>query len=337
MMTTMRAPLPLLLASALVLLPATVPADEAGVTVRLQRAMKVGQRFNEVTTARYEQVAGLRGPTGLQGEQREAWTIHFEADQEVLETTPRGSPKAYRLEFKTLTREDAKSQKKNLLPPGTVVLARAEPDDGSTFLLEETGEELDDTLQVSLSDLFGMSHADDSPTMDELYATGGIRKLGEEWPMDDAVARKIFGAEDRLLVGVSGGSRLIDKVEVDGVSCYRIGTSVSTRSRSNLRWAGVMMGDETEYLSAMLLTLPADNTSMERGYRSLKRHRFTGPADADNANRRSEITVYSSYETLIHPLPPAPPRESKNPEAPAPKNQADEEEEPLHPPAGGES
>lgn len=336
-MITMRAPIFSLLAGALALLPLSVPADDADVNVRLQRPMKVGQRFNEVTTARYEQVSGLRGPQGLQNERRENWTIHFEADQEVLETTPRGSPKAYRLEFKFLTRQQDPSKKTELLPPGTVVIARATPDGGATFALEENGEELEDTLQVSLSDLFGVSHADDSPPMDDLYATAGARKLGQEWPMDEAVARKIFGADDRLLVGISGGSRLIDKVEVDGVPCYRIGTAVSTRSRSNLRWAGVVVGDESEYLSAMLLTLPADNTSMERGYRSMKRHRFTGPADADNANRRSEITVYSTYKTDIHPLPPAPPRESKNPEAPAANPREDEEDEAARPPAGGES
>lgn len=311
-------------------------AEEQAVTVRLQRPMKVGQRFNEVTTARYEQIAGLRGYNGLQNERREKWTVHFDADQEVLEVTPRGSPKAYQLKFKFVTRQDEKGKKKDLLPPGTVVLGRATAEGGAIFSLQENGEPLEDTMQGTLADLFGMSHADDSPSMDELYATAGPRKYGEEWPLDQALARRIFGADDRFLAGITGGSRLLNAVKVDGVPCYRIGTAISTRSRSNLRFQGMAMGDDTEYLSAMVLTLPADNLSMERGYTSFKRHRYSGPMDFENGNVRSEVTVESYYDTAIRPLPPAPPRESKDPEAPAPEKQA-EDEDPAGAPVGGES
>ena len=311
-------------------------AEEADVTVRLQRPMKVGHRFNEVTTARYEQTAGLRGFNGLQNQRKEKWTVRFEADQEVLEVTPRGSPKAYLLHFKSITREDEKGKKRDLLPPGTFVLGKATADGGSVFSLRENGEALEDTMQGTLADLFGMSHADDSPSMDELYATAGPRKYGDEWPLDEALGRRIFGADDRFLVGITGGSRLLNAVKVDGVPCYRIGTAISTRSRSNLRFQGMAMGDDTEYLSAMVLTLPADNLSMERGYTSFKRHRYSGPMDFENGNTRSEVTIESYYDTAIRPLPAAPARPSKEPVAPAPEEQADEGD-PAAAPAGGES
>jgi hypothetical protein len=326
----------MLLAGLLACAPFPALAGEDAIQVRLQRPMKVGQRFNEVTTARYEQIAGLRGFDGLRNERREKWTIHFDADQEVLEVTPRGSPKAYQLKFKFITRADEKGKKKALLPPGTVVLGRATPGGGSVFTLEETGEALEDTMQGTLADLFGMSDADDSPSMDELYATAGARKYGEEWPLDAAIGRRIFGGDDRFLAGITGGTRLLNALKVDGVPCYRIGTAISTRSRSNLRFQGMAMGDDTEYLSAMVLTLPADNLSMERGYKSFKRQRYSGPVDFENDNTRSEVTIESHYDTAILPLPPAPARESKDPESPAPEKKA-EEDEPVEAPVGGES
>lgn len=326
----------LILAGAFALTAHPCAAEEAEMTVRLQRPMKVGLRFNELTTARYEQIVGLRGNKGLQNERKENWTIQFDADQEVMEVTPRGSPKAYRIQFKSITREDGKGKKKDLLAPGTIVLGRATPRGGAVFTLEENGEQLEESLQGSLSDLFGMSEADDSPSMDELYATAGPRKLGQEWPLDAAVGRKIFGGDDRFLVGITGGCRLLETTSQDGVACYKIGTAVSTRSRSNLRFQGMAIGDDSEYLSTMVLTLPSDNTSMERGYRSFKRHRYSNPADAENRNARSEVTIESNYDTAIHPLPPAPPRASKNPEAPAPEFKPDDEEK-TDDEGGGES
>lgn len=333
----MSAPFRILLAGvfALTTLPGTAKGED--VTVRLQRPMKVGQRFNEVTTARHEQIAGQRGFKGLQNERREKWTIEFDADQEVLEVTPRGSPKAYQIKFKSVTREDGKGKKKDLLPPGTVILGRASPNGGSVFTLEETGEAVEDTMQGTFADLFGMSDADDSPSMDELYATAGPREYGEEWSLDAALGRKIFGGDDRFLVGITGGSRLLNAIKVDGVPCYRIGTAISTRTRNNLRFQGMAMGDDnTEYLSAMVLTLPADNLSMERGYTSFKRHRYSGPMDFENDNTRSEVTIESYYDTVIRPLPPAPARESKDPEIPAPEAKA-ENDDPVDTPGGGES
>jgi hypothetical protein len=332
----MSAPFRILLAGLLVATAIPGVAENEAIQVRLQRPMKVGQRFNEVTTARYEQIAGLRGFNGLRNERREKWTIHFNADQEVLEVTPRGSPKAYELKFKFITRAVEKGKKKDLLPPGTVVLGKATPGGGSVFTLEESGEALEDGLQGALADLFGMSDADDSPSMDELYATAGPRKYGDEWPLDAALGRRIFGADERFLAGITGGSRLLNAVDVDGVPCYRIGTAVSTRSRSNLRFQGMAMGDDSEYLSAMVLTLPADNLSMERGYKSFKRHRYSGPIDFENENTRSEVTIESHYDTAIRPLPPAPARASKDAEAPAPEEPGNEDD-PAGVPGGGES
>ncbi|MFM7180400.1 MAG: hypothetical protein ACKO2G_02900 [Verrucomicrobiales bacterium] len=332
----MSAPFRLLLAGVFALAALPAVAEDEAVNVRLQRPMKVGLRFNEVTTATYEQTAGIRGLKGLENARKEKWTIHFDADQEVLEVTPRGSPKAYQLKFKSLTRADEKGKKKDLLPAGSVVHGKATPGGGAVFILEENGEPLEDTLQGTLGDLFGMSDADDSPSMDELYATAGPRKYGDEWPLDTAVARKLFGGDERLLVGLSGGCRLLNAVKVDGVPCYRIGTSVSTRSRSNLRFQGMGMGDDTEYLSAMVLTLPADNTSMERGYTSFKRQKYSGPMDFENGASRSEVTIESNYDTAIRPLPPAPERQSKDPESPAPEKKVDEEEH-AEAPGGGES
>lgn len=333
----MSAPLRILIAGILAIPSLPLWAAGEAVEVRLQRPMKVGQRFNEVTTARYEQIAGMRSFKGLQNERREKWTVHFDADQEVLEVTPRGSPKAYHLKFKFITRTDEKGKKTDLLPPGAVVLGRATPNGGSQFTLEENGEELDDLLQGALGDLFGMSHADDSPSMDELYATAGPKKYGDEWPLDAALGRRLFAADDRMLVGITGGTRLVNAVKVDGVPCYRIGTAISTRSRSNLQFQGMGVGDDTEYLSAMLLTLPADNVSMERGYTSFKRHRFSGPIDFQNGQVRSEVTIESYYDTNIRPLSPASPRESKDPESPSPKKSAEEDEDPAEAPNGGES
>lgn len=311
---------PLSLAAAILVLGAgQAPSAGAAVgpdkqVVKLQRPMKEGQRFKEVTTATVEQTSLRRERQGVAERNTARYTIHFEADQEVLATTPRGSPKAYRIVFKEMTKTEEGGKKQTIFKPGTVVLGKAGPD-GSVFTREADGQELDDEMQGTMADLFGMSHEDDANTMDALYDTDKERLFGERWSINEAVARQWFQQpnDPRTIMGVSGESRLVREVMVDGVKCYQIGHTVSVRQRTNVRWQRLPRSPENHFLSAMLSTLPADNTSMERGYTSMKRYRYIAPDEGGDPMRSNEVVIESHYNTAIKPLSPAPPKAKSEP------------------------
>ena len=297
-------------------------AGDARVMVKLVRPTKVGNRFNEVTTARYEQMVRTREDKGIVESETEKSSVYLDVDQEVLAVTPKGSPKSYRLEVKEFTRTTPKGREV-LFKPGTVIIGKATAN-GSSFRLNGESEELDDAKQGILADLFGMSDKDDAVTMDDLYGTTRPIAMGETRPIDQNIALQWFRnpGDPRLIVGVSGESRLVKISDVNGMKCYTFGHTTSVRSRSNVQWQRMGQSPESHYLSAMLIHLPVDNTTMERGYTSMKRNRYISPANDGPPDRRNEVIVESTYDTAIKPLPPAPPKpEAEEIENPAPDPQ----------------
>lgn len=297
-----------LLTGGLAAAPADVPPPADAHVVKLVRPTKVGNRFNEITTAHYEQTVLTRQDKGVLETETEKSSVHIDIDQEVLAVTPKGAPKSYRLEVKEFTRTTAKGREV-LFKPGTVIIGKANAND-SDFRLEGDDEEIDESKQGILADLFGMSDKDEPVSMDDLYGTNKPRAIGEARPIDQNVALQWFRnpADPRMIVGISGESRLVKIAEIDGQKCYAFGHTTSVRSRSNMQMQQFAQAPESHYLSAMLILLPVDNTSMERGYTSMKRNRYISPANDGPPDRKNEVIVDSTYETAIKPLPPAPPK-----------------------------
>lgn len=290
--------------------PAEAPQGEA-YEIKFVRPMAVGYRFREKTTARYEtqqtrETGGEAKPISA-----EAYTVRLDCSQDVLEVTPKGSPKAYRLEFHELVRKDDKGKEHALLPPGTVVMGRA-TDAGSTFTVEgkPVGEDLSDTLE----DLFGMSVKDLPTTMDDVYGSAEKRRVGERWSINAEKAKDWFDEPNlNPMIGladptmISGESTVLKRHPVGGVDCLQVGHTVSVRRMQTLfilpNPAGPRRPIELQSIQAMKVDLPLDKSLQERGYTSYKRNRQIVQQDAD-ANDRVVAVVESTYRTELEPLPP---------------------------------
>jgi hypothetical protein len=278
--------------------------------IKFQRALATGYRFREKTTARYivSRLVESNGNTRKLGE--ESFAIRFNARQEVLDATPRGSAKAYLLKFDELVKltngEDGAEKVEVLLEPGTLVNGRAE-DDGSVF--RSGDRRLDDSLQGILADLFGMTDADHPVGSDEIYGSEKPRHIGERWPINEAKAMAWVRDDGDPLAGlalVSGETTLVKRHVVDGVDCLQIGHTLSIRRTSPLGWGlgqmalGGLNGGERQFVHGMILDLPLDQTLHERGYRGYKR---TRQSQVDPGSSEIQIFITEShYDTWLAPL-----------------------------------
>jgi len=290
--------------------PADQPQGEA-YEIKFVRPMAVGYRFREKTTARYEtkqtrETGGESKPVSS-----EAHTVRLDCSQDVLEVTPKGSPKAYRIEFHEFVRKDDKGKETPLLKPGTVVMGRA-TDAGSTFTVD--GKPVSDDLSETLDDLFGMSAKDSPTTMDDVYGSAGKRRVGERWSINAEKAKEWFDEPAGLaVVGlveptmISGESTILKLHQVGGVDCLQVGHTVSVRRIQTLFFnpnAGVGRRPiELQSIQAMKVDLPLDKSLQERGYTSYKRNRQIVQQDADSSDM-VVFVVESTYRTELEPLPP---------------------------------
>jgi len=281
-------------------------AEQAGdeYAIHLKRPMHVGLRFREITTAKYEQLQEVRQPDGRIERASESWQIDLECDQDVLETTPKGSPKKYRLEFNGLTRT-RDGRKETLLKKGTVVVAD-KPGEDSIFKLESTGQELGEELSAILDDLFGLSNNDDTTTSEDVFGSDKPRKVGERWSANLDKARAWFGPEREMRIStLSGESTFIRLVKVGDEPCMEIGHTLSVRSSSpmfNFMQGGI--SPERHFFWSMRSMLPLDPTRMDRGYHMMRSIRETVPFGGQEG-AVTEITINSAYDTEIIPLPPS--------------------------------
>lgn len=290
--------------------PAEAPQGEA-YEIKFVRPLAVGYRFREKTTARYEVKQTRETGSEAQPISADAYTIRLDCSQDVLEVTPKGSPKAYRLQFHELVRTDDKGKNNALLPPGTVVMGRA-ADGGSNFTVE--GRPLGDDLSATLDDLFGMSDKDLPTTMDDVYGSGQKRRVGDHWSINAEKAKDWFDAPNLnpMLGGadpamISGESTVLKRHKVGGVDCLQLGHTMSVRKIQTFfvlpNAAGLRRPIELQSIQAMKVDLPLDTSLQELGYTSYKRNRQIVPQDAD-ANDRIVVIVESNYRTELEPLPP---------------------------------
>jgi hypothetical protein len=307
-----------------------VAAPEEALVVPLSRAVAVGDRFKEITTVDYLDISRTRTMDGVSDAVSASRKVYFEADQEVLAITPKGAPKAYRLEMKKFIRTDD-SGTKEIFKPGTVVLGTAEGEE-SSFLVD--GKKLRGQEHALCEDLFGMSSKDDTHTMDETYGTHLPRKMGEAWPINTAKAEQWFAApnDPRRILGVTGESRLVKRLKDQGEDCVQIGTTIAVRYQS---FAGLVPGvgaPEVTFLHAMLRTLPVDPKRMEHGYTSLRRTRMVSSQDGMPPGTSREVIVENRYHTLIQRLEANPhptPLEAKPAAQAAPDDDGDAPEEAM--------
>jgi len=326
----------LLLTPALTFLPSHLSAAEEnqekeGDRIQLFRPMFEGQRFVEFTTANYSE---NRFIDTLEGEDftisMRDWTIELEARQEVLATTPGGSPQAYLLVFDKLIEIQRLPEAKttDLLPPGTVV--EAESVDGDS-IFKVDGEPLDEELTTTLTDLFGMSDEDTDRKLDDLLETHIPRTTGERWLADPQNAVKWFTIEDRqqLNPAAAAEATYFGRKDVRGEEIFQIGYALSYRHDIDEETA--RFGDYgLRYMFSSISDLPVDNKSMDLGYRSTRSTRESYPMlnPGRNAEVPPGIIIYermSDYDTRIEALPPAD-AEGAEPLVPEPPKANDNDE-----------
>ena len=265
----------------------------------LRRPMFVGMRFREITTARYEQ-SQVHWQGGSRNEtESDSWSIFLDCSQKVLETTPDGSPKAYRLEFARLERT-RNGETEKLLPENTTIMA-ARP--GRESIFTRNGRPVGEELTSILDDLFGMSSEDRAVSSDQVFGSEIKRRIGERWPVNERHAMAWFDdVENMRINNLTGETTLLGVKEVDGEPCLDIGHTLSVRFMGNIVWRG---GGERHFTHTMRLILPKDPEAMERGYQMTRRIRESLPMGGLD-NESIDIIIDSTYDTEIIPLPPAP-------------------------------
>lgn len=279
-------------------------AEGEAFEIVLSRPMFVGMRFREITTARYEQ-SQVHWQGGERTEtESDSWSIFLDCAQEVLETTPEGLPKAYRLEFARLERAtDGKTEK--LLPDNTTIMA-SRP--GRESIFTRNGRPVGEELSSILDDLFGMNSEDRAVSSDQVFGSEIKRRIGERWPVNQRHALAWFDdVENMRINNLTGETTLIGLKEVDGEPCLDIGHTLSVRFMGNIVWRG---GGERHFTHTMRLILPKDPKAMERGYQMTRRIRESLPMGGFD-NESIDIIINSTYDTEIIPLPPAPDAESR--------------------------
>ena len=302
------------------------PQGEA-YAIKFVRPMAAGYRFREKTTAKHE-IRNLRETDGESTTVKTTrYSIRFDCSQDVLEVTPKGSPMAYRLEFHELVKIDENGKETALLPPGSVVMARAR-DGEREFRLN--GKLLDEKIQVDLVDLFGMSEDDDGANTDDVYGSEAKRHLGERWSINSEKAKDWFknpnGLMDTLLI--SGECVPVQVHKVGGVDCLQVGQTLSARQIDRLvlgaGGAGLGLGQsfERQTVRALKIDLPLDPTLQERGYTNYRYERtVVHQVDDDADDTRDVVILESNYRTDLEPLPPKSPPEkpekAEKPEKPA--------------------
>jgi len=269
-----------------------------------------GQRFVEFTTASYSEkrfINTLKGDEHLI-DKRE-WNIKLEARQEVLATTPNGSPQAYLLVFDKLVEFQLFPEYKitSLLPEGTVVYA--ESIEGES-IFKVNDEPLDEDLTETLRDLFGMSDNDTDHSLDQLFQSDNPRTKGERWRASAEDALKFFTSDERQPIYPAAAADLtyLGRKTIRNEEVFQIAYNLSYRQDFDEETA--VFGEYgLRYMYSCISDLPVDNQSMDLSYRSTRNTRETYPMmNPQDPEIPPGVIVYeknSTFDTRIDQLPPA--------------------------------
>ncbi|MBS0658205.1 MAG: hypothetical protein JSR82_08165 [Verrucomicrobia bacterium] len=171
--------LPALVGFGLLSLPAAAAEDYL---IKLDRPMKVGDRYRVVTKGSQVQVSNVRAGDKVIPEQRQAREVEFEAAVEVLAVSPKGKPQKVRL---TETKVSAKADGKpaEVFPDGTAI--EAEYTTKKTVYTRD-GKPLEDKAGKLLAVVFRLS-GDESPD-DTMFGTTERKQVGQRWNLNAEAA-----------------------------------------------------------------------------------------------------------------------------------------------------
>jgi hypothetical protein len=166
------------LGALLVLMAATVAAQDYA--IKLGLPLKVGQRYQFTATGSQSSENTVTAEERVVRNQKEELSLEMESEVTVLAIDAKGRSTKESHTIKKLLQGEGKQP---LLEAGTKVVA-SRP--GSKQVFEIAGEPVADDVAKALE--LALEITSGGPTDDEIFGTTDRKKVGDRWPMNDALA-----------------------------------------------------------------------------------------------------------------------------------------------------
>ena len=194
----------------IVLVAASVGAQDYA--VKMQHPLKVGQRYKLTAVASESSENTMSSEQRTLKNQKEELSIEMESDVTVLAVDAKGRATK---EAHTIVKLVEGAGKEPLLAAGTKVTA-SRP--GQKTVFEIAGKPATDAVAKALNLAIEITSGS-GPTDDELFGTKERKKVGDRWPLNEALALKDANekiAASGLKVDSVKGTTTLQKVTKDG-------------------------------------------------------------------------------------------------------------------------
>jgi hypothetical protein len=193
----------------IVLVAASVAAQDYA--IKMQQPLKVGQRYQLTVVASQSSENSTTAEQRVLKNQKEELSLEMESEATVLAIDAKGRATK---ESHTIVKLLQGTAKEPLLAAGTKVIAsRSGPKMGFEIAGEPAASAVAKALDLAVSITSG------GPTDDEIFGTAERKKVGDRWPLNEALAlqdanKKLVGSG--LAVAKIEGATTLQKVTKDG-------------------------------------------------------------------------------------------------------------------------
>lgn len=216
-----------MLCGILVLAATAAPAQEY--EIRWHEPLEVGDTYEFSSTGLFRQAVKVTMQDSVVQDQNTTYSIALDGKAEVQSVDDRGLATSLKITVSKLTRTTATGDPEELLPVGSVMIAKREGGHGEFSLadgapLSLPAQELDALIDVE---------EEGFPSAREIFGTDKPRKVGDSWPVNTEAAaeaiRVVLAMPDYSAGNVSGEVRLLGIRDVDGVPCLELASSLTAR------------------------------------------------------------------------------------------------------------
>jgi hypothetical protein len=187
--------------------------------IKLARPEKAGNEFHMAAVSHQSITTTLKGGSDPADQEVDESTVELDAAVKVLEVDKNGTPSKLTLTVEKGTGKKGAAPAATLLSEGTVVTAGLR--DGKPVF--EVGGR---PVRPDVADALGLVVllGDGQATDDDAFGTTHRKKVGDEWPIDAAVAAKIAAKSNVIIAkeNIKGAVRLAKVEKVGETDCLHI-------------------------------------------------------------------------------------------------------------------